>query len=312
MRRFVLGIAVLAFALFTAVTALTQVQPGERAVVRRFGRILPEHPGPGLHVSWPWGIDRVDRVPIGSVRRVVVGFRETGESAATPAGQMLTGEHNLVNAQAEIDYIVREDEIDDFVLLADQADALVARAAESVLVEWIAGRTVDEALLRGKALLPGALVEGMNRRLEPYKMGVRVEQASLTRLNPPDEVRDAFERVAQAQTNIRTQINHAEQQADSRRREAESEQFRLKTSATAYAQEQTLQATAEARAFTNRLEQYRQFSKVQPDYLNVLWQDEVTRLFAKLKETGHVDLLDHHIGGEGLNITQFPLGTKKK
>ncbi len=312
MKRFLIAFAAVVFVAVTAATSLTQVQPGELAVVRRFGRILPDHPGPGLHIGWPWGIDRIDRVPIGSVRRVVVGFRETGETASTPMGQMLTGDHNLVNAQAEIDYIVRADEIVGFVLLADQADALVARAAESVLAEWIAGRTVDDALLRGKAQLPAAMVEGINRRLEPYNMGVRVEQASLTRLNPPEEVREAFERVSQAQTNIRTQINQAEQRADSRRRESEAEQFRLKSSAAAYAQEQSLQATAEARSFTNRLEQYRQLSKANPDYLNVLWLDEMTRLFARLRETGHVDLLDHHLGAEGLNITQFPLGTKKK
>src|SRR5437762_2738609 len=109
---------------------------------------------------------RIARVPIGSVRRVIVGFQgEAAEDNPTPAGQMLTGDHNLVNAQAEIDYIVREEEIESFVLLADRSDALVARAAESVLAEWVAGRTVDEALLRGKALLPSVLVDDTNRRL---------------------------------------------------------------------------------------------------------------------------------------------------
>jgi membrane protease subunit HflK len=312
MRRFLLAVLAAVLVVVTAGTALTQVQPGERAVVRRWGRILPKHPGPGLHIGLPWGIDRVDRVPIGSVRRVAVGFRDGAtDDGATPAGQMLTGDHNLVNIQAEIDYIVREDEIENFVLLADRADALVERAAESALAEWIAGRTVDEALLRGKALLPSVLVQDINRRLEPYRLGVRVEQVSLTRLNPPDDVRDAFERVAQAQTNIRTQINQAEQEADRKRQEAAAEKFRLLSSATSYAKEQTLQAAAEALAFTNRLEQYWLLSKTTPDYLNVLWQDEVTRLFAKLKESGRVDLLDHHLGADGLNITQFPLGKKR-
>ena len=312
MRRYLLAIAAVVFVFVTAATALTQVQPGERAVVRRFGRILPDHPAPGLHVGWPWGIDRVDRVPIGSVRRVEVGFRDIGETASTPPGQMLTGDHNLINVRADIDYVVREDEIDGFLLLANQADALIARAAESVLAEWVAGRTVDDALLRGKGQLPAALVEGINRRLAPYKLGVRVEQASLPRLNPPDEVREAFERVSQAQTTIRTQTNQAEQLAKSRGDAAKAEQFQLKTSANSYANDQILRAAAEAAAFNNRLTQYRQLSKTQPDYLNVLWLDEMTRLFAKLRETGHVDLLDHHLGAEGLNITQFPLATKKK
>src|SRR5262249_43612113 len=149
--------------------------------------------------------------------------------------QLLTGDHNLVNAQAEIDYLVREEEIDNFVLLTDRADAVVSRVAEAVLAEWIAGRTVDEALLRGKALLPRVLIDDVNRRLEACKLGVRVEQASLTRLNPPEEVRAEFEKVAQAQTNIVTQINQAEQEANGKRQRAESDRFSLKTAAQAYA-----------------------------------------------------------------------------
>jgi membrane protease subunit HflK len=308
MRRLLLALVVMGSAVYTLATAVTLVQPGEIAVVRRWGRFLPERSGAGLHIGLPWGIDRVDRVPIGSVRRVVVGFRD---DAGDSTGQMLTGDHNLVYAQAEIDYIVREDAIDEFVLLADRADVLVARAAESALAEWIAGHAVDEALLRGRAALPAILVDDINRRLEPYKLSVRVEQASLTRLNPPDEVRESFEAVAQAQTNIRTKINAAEEKADRKRREAAAEQFRLKSLAAAYAQEQTLQAQAEAQAFLNRLDQYRKISKEQPNYLNVLWQDEVTKLFERLRERGGIDVLDRYLGADGLNITQFPL-TKKK
>ena len=313
MIRLLLAIVLVVAAVYTAGTALTQVQPGERAVVRRFGRILPDRPAPGLYVGWPWGIDVVERVPVGMVRRVTIGFRDVAEDeSGTPAGQILTGDHNLVNAQAEIHYTVREDEVARFALQADRADGLVVRVAESVLAEWVAGRPVDEVLLRGKARLPTVLVEESNRRLADYALGVQVEQASLTRLNPPDEVRDAFERVAQAQTGIVTQINQASQEAESKRQGAQAESYDLARRSKSYADAQVLEAKAEAQAFLRRLGQYRALSRDRGDYLNVLWRDEVTRLFAKLRETGQIDLLDHHLSGDGLNITQFPLGPRKK
>lgn len=308
MTRGILILVAGVLALWTVATAFTLVQPGELAVVRRFGRILPGTVPPGLHVGLPWGIDRVDRVSVGSVRRVVVGAMD--DTDETPAGQMLTGDHNLVNVQAEIDYVVLADEVDRFVLQADRADALVSRAAESVLAEWVAGRTVDDALLRGKAILPTVLVAQINDRLEPYRLGVRVEQASLTKLNPPADVRPAFEDVARAHTAIDTQIQQAQQAAAQKRSAAEAERYRLNQLANAYSREQVLQAAAEARSFTERLQQYREISKTQPNYLNVLWQDEVTRLFTKLKEAGRVDLLDHHLSGDGINVTQFPLRKK--
>jgi membrane protease subunit HflK len=312
MRNHLLVVAAAVFAGWTAWTAFTPVQPGERAVIRRFGRILPERPGPGLHVGLPWGIDVVDRISIAGIRRVVVGIREEApDEIETPDGQLLTGDHNLVNVQAEIQYTVREADVDRFALLADRADPLVRRTAESVLAQWIAGRKVDDVLLRGKAQLPAALVAETERRLAEYGLGIRIEQASVTRLNPPEAVRAAFEQVAQSETAIDTRKNEARQAADRKLRDAEATRYRLEQLAAAYGKERRIDAVAEGNAFLERLRQYRLLAKDRQDYINVLWLDEVTRLFVRLKATGSIDLLDHHLSGDGINITQFPLSRKK-
>ena len=49
-----------------------------------------------------------------------------------------------------------------------------------------------------------------------------------------------------------------------------------------------------------------------PDYLNALWLDDMTRLYGRMKEAGRIDVLDHYLSKEGLTITQFPLMPKKK
>jgi membrane protease subunit HflK len=310
----VLALSALLIAVYTAATALTQVQPGERAVVRRFGQILADKPGPGLHVSWPWGIDQVERIAVGRVRRVAVGFtgKESEDDSATPAGQLLTGDHNLVNVQAEIHFTVVEAEVEKYYLQADRVDVLVTRAAEAVLAEWIAGRNVDEVLLRGKTLLPAELVTQVRGRLQPYDLGVQVEDASITRLNPPEEVKEAFDRVAQAQNSILTQLNAAHENAERKLREADAEIFRSQRLTAAYARGQELQARAEAENYLKRLEQYRRLSRDNPAYLNSLWLDEMARLYARMQEAGRLDVLDHYLTGEGLSILQFPPLPRKK
>ena len=314
MKRLLVALLAFLFILYTAATALTQVQPGERAVVRRFGRILPHKPGPGLHIGWPCGIDQVERVNVAKDRTVAIGFtgRDTDEATATPTGQLLTGDHNLVNVQVDINYTVVDDEVDKYFLQFDRADAVIARAAEAVLAEWIAGRNVDDVLLRGKDLLKGVLVAEVQERLRPYDLGVRISHASIPRLNPPDEVKDAFDRVAQAKTGIETQTNAAAEAAKRKLRDAEAEIFRTERLTAAYGRSQELQARAEAENFLKRLEQYRRLSKDNPGYLNTLWLDDVTRLFARMKEAGRLDLLDHYLTSEGLNIVQFPPLPKKK
>src|SRR5207244_1564073 len=132
-------------------TGVTQVRPGERAVVRRFGRIV-DRPGPGLWIGLPWGMDRVDRVPVDLVRSVAVGYEPAADDGGplTPPGQLLTGDQNLVNVKVLVDYAVQEEAVDQFIINAERVDGLVARAAEAVLAEWVAGHTVDDVLIYGK------------------------------------------------------------------------------------------------------------------------------------------------------------------
>ncbi|HEY3787949.1 MAG TPA: SPFH domain-containing protein, partial [Urbifossiella sp.] len=133
-------------------TGLAQVRPEERAVVRRFGQVVAR-PGPGLWIGFPWGIDRVDRVPVRTVRQISAGFvPETAfDSPGTPLGQYLTGDQNLVNVQLTLDYAIGETDadLDQFVMNQDRVDVSLAREAEAIAGEWLGGRGVDDVLLTG-------------------------------------------------------------------------------------------------------------------------------------------------------------------
>src|SRR5207237_5846009 len=87
-------------------TGVTEVRPGERAVVRRFGRALDVQPRAGLWIGFPWGIDRVDRVPIEKVRRVAVSYSPLEGIDDTPPGQLLTGDRNLVNVRVVVNWAI--------------------------------------------------------------------------------------------------------------------------------------------------------------------------------------------------------------
>jgi membrane protease subunit HflK len=293
-------------ALLYAVTGVYQVSPGERAVVRRFGRVLRDDPGPGLHVGLPWGIDRVDRVAVDRVQRVAVGFTEESARDAAPAGQLLTGDHNLVDVQATLYYRVRPDEAARYVAHADRIDGLVARTAEAVLAQWVASRTVDETLLNGKVQLRSVLSSQVQSRIEEYSLGVEVIDASVNLAAPPDEVKPAFDAVAREQTGIATKVNGAEQQAETDWRVALSQKYRVEQETAAYAQEQRSLAESRAESFRIRLRKYREGLRDDPLYLRQIWDEERGKLFGRLKANRGLGLLDDHLGPDGLDITTMP------
>ncbi len=294
-----------------ALTGVVQVSPGERAVVRRFGRVLEHKPEPGLWVGLPWGMDRVDRVAVDRVQSVTVGFREEGSDDPSAPGQLLTGDHNLVNTQVTLYWKVRPERLEDYVAQADRAESLLARAAESALSEWVAGRDVDDVLLNGKNTLPQALVAATQRRVDGYGLGVLVLDARVALVAPPDGVKFAFDDVAREQARVAALINDAEREAAGRMRAARSDKFRLEQETAAYAERQTLLARREAEKFTDRLAQYEAGRRKNPAYLRQIWEEERGKLLARLKENGQLGLLDHHLGPDGLDMTIAPALPKR-
>jgi membrane protease subunit HflK len=288
-------------------TGVAQVRPGERAVVRRFGRVLPDKPGPGLWVGLPWGMDRVDRIEVDAVREVSVGYEgDPGDGSVLPAGQLATGDNNLVNVHLSLHYKVSPERIEEFAFQAQRVPGVLARLAEAAAAEWVAGRSVDEVLLRGKVALREEVLVRVRERLGPLGLGVEVLDARVSQVAPPDEVREAFDSVARAQTEMATARNRAEQEASTRRRAAEGEAFRIRESALAYAHARVTVARQEAARFLARLAQYREGSKSNPGYLYQLWQEERGKALAKLREQGRIDLLDHYLHGGGLDLYTAP------
>ena len=305
-RKLLVGVLVLLVVAY-ALTGVVQVRSGERGVVRRFGRVLAYKPEPGLWVGLPWGMDTVDRVVVDRLQSVTVGYEGEDEGEEVmPPGQLVTGDHNLVNVQAVLFYRVRPDEVEDYVAQGDRVPGLLARAAESVMAEWVAGRAVDEVLRAGKRGLREALLARTPGRLAPYRLGVEVQDVRVAVIAPPEAVKAAFDSVARAETEKATVRYRAEQEAAARKRSARADVFRLRQQTAAYVNEQLLLARREAESFLLRLRQYHAARVRNPHYLRQIWEEERGKLFERLKQNGQVDLLDHHLGAGGLDLFTAP------
>ena len=70
-------------------------------------------------------------------------------------------------------------------------------------------------------------------------------------------------------------------------------------------------ARVDAEAFRKRLAQYRRLRDGNPDVLTALWWDEMGGLFARLRAAGRLDVLDSHVGADGLDVMQFGTPAKK-
>lgn len=307
MRWILAGLGVAALVGYL-LTGLAQIRPDERAVVKRFGRIVA-YPGPGLWVGLPWGIDRIERVPIRTVRQVKVGYvpEASTEPNAPIVGQYLTGDSNLVNVELTVNYDVRDEDtqLERFVTEQARVETLIVRATETALAQWIATHSVDDVLLTGNARLPGALVPRVQRLLDPYRTGVRIAQVSVSYLAPPDDVRPDFDRVNQAQARIRTLQEQARTEAARRLATAETVRRAQEADTAAYRYRKLELAKTDAALFLERLASYQTIRKTNPNILQILWWEEIGQTLLGMQRRGRISPLDQFIGPDGLDLSTF-------
>jgi membrane protease subunit HflK len=128
------------------------VEPDERGVVRRFGRVVADDVEPGIHYRLPWPIEAVDTPKVTSIRRMSVGYRIVdqirGVSPEAAQTQFVTGDTNVIEIQLLVQYVVKD--ASSFLYMVADPQWLVGGVCESVLAETVAGIGVDEALTTAK------------------------------------------------------------------------------------------------------------------------------------------------------------------
>jgi membrane protease subunit HflK len=179
--------------------------------------------------------------------------------------------------------------------------------------EWVAAQNVDDVLLTGSRVLPEWLVQRTQERIERHQLGVRIQQASVALLTPPEDVRTDFEKVNQAESNARLTLQQRARQEESQKlQEAEGTRYQLVQQATAYAAGKRVVAYAEAEGFVVRFEEYRRLRKQNPEILTSIWWDEMGKTLLGMKGRGRIDVLDHLLGPDGLDFSQIVPPARKR
>ncbi|MCS7014657.1 MAG: SPFH domain-containing protein [Gemmatales bacterium] len=227
-------------------TGIFQVNAGELAVVQRFGRVHRVC-GPGLHIGWPWGFDRVTFVPL-QQQELRVGFEGSEERVVevAPAGQLLTGDDNLVNVQATIFLRPDPEHVADYVLHRDRVLPLVQRAAEAALAQVFATQPIQEILLNRARHLEPELHRQLAAYLRPYRLGILVEAVTLATPQPPDEVAEDFQATTIALAQAARLQETTRMEAELARSRALQEARALLTQAENQKREKIAQAMAQA------------------------------------------------------------------
>jgi modulator of FtsH protease HflK len=283
------------------------IEPEELGVVLRFGKYV-RTVNPGLNLKMPLGIEKVFKVPVERQLKLEFGFRtdktdvrsEYSTRSFLEESLMLTGDLNA----AEVEWIVQYRIHDPYKFLFRVRNSIgtFRDLNEAIMREIVGDRTVNEVLTVGRQEVATAVAVMLQERANQYEMGIKVEQVVLQDVNPPEQVKPAFNEVNEAQQEREKLINQARSEYNKIIPKARGDAQRTIEEARGYALQRVNNAKGEATKFNSIYEEYSKAKEVtrQRIYLetmNDVLQKVGKKLITDEKASGILPLFDLGKGG---------------
>lgn len=257
-------------AIVAAFSSVYTVQPEERAVIKRLGRVIGIA-DPGLHFKLPFGIDQVQFVATERVLKQEFGFRT--DDATDREGRssyedqdffveslMLTGDLNIVVAEWVVQYRIADPV--KFLYGMREPDRTLRDISESVMRRVVGNRIGSEVLTTGRVEISNTARDEIQSAMDRYDNGIQIITVELQDVVPPPRVQPAFNEVNEARQQRERMINEANKQANQAIPKAEGEANRLVSEAEGYATERVNRALGETARFNAVLAEYRDAPEV--------------------------------------------------
>jgi len=257
-----LGVLAVVAILVWAVLGFYQVDQQERGVVLRFGK-YHDTVDPGLQWN-PRLIDDVTLLNITKVRSA--SFREI----------MLTQDENIVEVKLSVQYVIADPV--NFVLKVREPERSLQHATQSALRHVVGDSSMDLVLTEGREQIGFDVQKRLQRYLDLYETGIRVNKVTVDESKPPTQVQAAFDDVIKAREDEERVKNEAQAYANGVVPEARGAAQRQIEEANAYKEKVVANAEGEAERFTKLLAEYKKAPEVTRERL---YLEAVQEVFAE-------------------------------
>jgi len=275
--------ALAAAVLLWLVSGVYVVRPDQQAVVTRFGAVAEPRVYPGIHYAWPWPMERVAKVRVHQLQRLVVGgdLADGVLGRTSPlASQFLTGDQNVIQVRVVVQYSVGVPA--DFLFRSADVSRIISAVVAGELARRIGRRSVDAVLTTERIAIQEEVLGAAQARLNEYRVGAKLSTVNIENAAPPPEAADAFRDVAGAQADAARISDEAHGYANDLIPRARGEARQLVESAEAYRQAKVNEATGDAARFNAVAAEYAKASQVTGQRLYLETMEQVLPKIRKL------------------------------
>jgi membrane protease subunit HflK len=252
-----------------------QIEPGQHAVILRFGLYARTVTEPGLKWHLPPPIESHELVNVGSIEKEQFGFPSTGAAGEEQRleGTVQTKDNNLAHVGFVVQYKIKNAFFSRY-RVANPRDTL-RDTAQAALREVIGRTSIDGVLSERRGAVEQETQDLLQKTLDRYETGLLIDGVQLQEVQPPPEVQAAFDDVIGASQDRNRSINEAQGYANEVLPRARAESVELREAAQGFRDAKVAEAQGAATRFTALLDEYRKAPEVTRKRLYLETMEEV-------------------------------------
>jgi modulator of FtsH protease HflK len=241
-----------------------KIAPSEVGVILRLGQYSRTTP-PGLHFKIPY-VDKLFKVDVENIRKEEFGFRSRFPGQQTSIEKrgydmeslMLTADKNVIN----VAWIVQYKVADPYAFLFKVSDVIQAiRDMSESVTRRIVGNMDFDYVLSNRDLLAASVKVELQSQLDglfPKGMsGVSIGTVQFQDINPPEQVKPAFNEVNEADQDMKRMVNEAEENYNRVIPKAGGDAKKMVEEAYGYQAQRINNAQGETQRFLDILKEYK-------------------------------------------------------
>ena len=277
--KFMTLILLIAFLVVAGFSGFYVVDETEQAVITRLGKYLRTE-GPGLHLKFPFGIDKTYTVPVKVVQTEQFGFKtiKSGrnneyKNNISSESTMLTGDLAIVDVEWIIQYRIIDPKL--WLFGVQEKEQTIRDISRSVINTLVGDRAILDVMGSERSDIQNIAADMMNENFKQLGLGINVITVQLQNIVPPSGVQDAYEDVNKAIQDMNRLINEGKEAYNAEIPKAQGEADKEIQVAEGYAAERVNKAKGDVARYNAVYEEYRKAPKVTKERIYLETMDEI-------------------------------------
>lgn len=287
----IIMLVLLAIALLWLASGLYIVNPGEHAVIQRFGAWSRTQTEPGLGYHLPVPIEKRSLINVEEIRIITIGFMESfnrGNQAGTrdvpEESLMLTSDRNILDLDLEIQWNIKSSE--DYLFEIRDQENTIKKVVESAVREVVGQTNMFPIITNRRQEVADRTKAIIQENLDEYNSGVNITQVLIQKAEVHPDVQSAFQDVQSAKQDAEDVQNRAEAYREDILPKARGQAIQMIQKAEAYKQSTVAQSNGDAERFNAMYEAYLSGKDVTRERLYIETMENVLRNAEKIILSG--------------------------